>query len=355
MAIEPCDKGDAPERHSGQLLGQFCEKGGKNRIVETKLLPPEADRVAQMFLHMRQQHADAVNPTDYGMPDETEREDGVPRLNGQAATIPFTSKDIVLWRPGRPGFEDRTNPVKVLVNIGDDDDHACLEAIQEEALRTWPDLHHCFWIHVPVWASWTSTTGLDVEYEQMVVIDSIQFAPYTNWRGGIINVEIGGPPPAHIDIDVGPLATRVPLLYADLMVQMQIEEDFFEAYVFVNGIPVRPESPGLIFGHGFYMEVVLRAKPEDSDGDSSEILNDLLRTPSQGHPAKEEKVNSPLNRTTAGPPTMCTKRGHRHPVKVTHLVPLQLKNTKLIFSQLLNTLVVTALWVLAMTTRLHLM
>ena len=74
----------------------------------------------------------------------------------------------------------------------------------------------------------------------------------------------------------------------------------------------------------------------------------------QEHPAKEEKVNSPLNRTTAGPPTMCTKRGHRHPVKVTHLVPLQLKNTKLIFSQLLNTLVVTALWVLAKTTMLHL-
>ena len=140
---------------------------------------------------------------------------------------------------------------------------------------------------MPVWSPWTSTTGFDLDYDQLVVVDAVQFPPYTNWRGGIINVEIGGPPPLHVDVDLGPLSTRIPLTFEDLMTQLHIDDDFYDAIVFINGRPLRPASPGAIFGHGFYLELVLR--PTRSEANSSEILQDLLRTPSHAPEAAESE------------------------------------------------------------------
>ena len=269
-------------RPPGHVKNGKCEKGKPmNRIVETKNLPPEMDRVAQIHQSIQQQDNVLPQPGDYGFPDETGPEDGRPHVNGQTSAMPPSMRDIVLWRPCRPGFEDRANPPSILVFFNDDEDNNREQSLREEAVRAWPDLAHTNWINVPIWATLASTIGLDTRYSQMVAIDNAQYPQFGNWRGGIVNIEIGGPPPLPFDVDTGPLATRVPLRYEDLMIQLNLHEDAYMAIVFVDGVPLRPAAPGLIFGHGFYMEVVLRPTETSShNGISSSILRDLLRTPS---------------------------------------------------------------------------
>ena len=111
-----------------------------DRIAEAKHLPPEQDQVAQMNGFLRQQANEAIDPTDYGLPDEVDPADGLPRINGQLATVPASNKDIMLWRPGRPEFEDRTTPTRVLVAMEMDGALHRLQAIQTETVRNWPDL-----------------------------------------------------------------------------------------------------------------------------------------------------------------------------------------------------------------------
>ena len=155
----------------------------------------------------------------------------------------------------------------------------------EGAHRTWPVLTTCNWIYVPVFLTWRTNSAVDPEYDHFVVIDGHQFPPFSNWRGGLINVElvegVSG-----IDIEAGPFTTRIPLLYHDLMTQLQVDESFYEAKVQINGVRLTPDMPGYFFHHGFYMEVVF--SPHGSSSSGSRILQDLLRAPSRANAEQGE-------------------------------------------------------------------
>ena len=229
----------------------------------------------QMVLRQQEHMADN-DPAHFGLPDEQDREDGLTRINGQTDGQLTTGRDTVLWRPGRPGFEAATFPPKHLISFGDSEMDEWANFLVEEAERVWAALQNCAWIYVPVYMTWQTNPGIDPAFDNFVIIDGMQFPPYTNWRGGLLNVVLTEGVYG-IDIDAGPFTTRVPLLFNDLMIQLNIDESFYEAKVFINGVGLTPDMPGYFFRHGFYMEIIF--KPPGSSSSGSHILNDLLRTP----------------------------------------------------------------------------
>ena len=294
------EKGERHDSHEAcEKSAEACEKRAKaNRIgnmppvSSARTLAIEADLMMSFRQTMNHQENDPPDPGRFGLPTEDDRDDGIPRVNGQTSHEIGDCVNLKLWRPARPGREHQLQPVSHLIHFNDDDDTPKAEILDEEAPRVWPDLLQTNWIHLKIHPTWTSTTTLELGqgYQHRVIIDSNQLPPFTNWRGGMLNVELAGLEAGILELDTGPTTTRVPLSYADLMVQLNIPMEHFQVEVFINGIQLLESTPPVAFGHGFFMEVKIKSNEESSQG--SEILRQLLRTPlhRQHEPAESESM-----------------------------------------------------------------
>ena len=291
--MQACEKGDTLWSHEAWEKGDNLHRiGTMPPVSRTRTLAIEEDLMMTFRQTMNHQENDPPNPGRFGLPTEEDRDDGIPRVNGQSSHNVGDCVNLKLWRPARPGRELQLLPISHLIHF-EADEHTPKEIIvEEEAIRTWTDLALVNWIHLKIHPTWTSATTLELGqgYQHMVIIDGGQFPPFTNWRGGMLNVELSGLEAGVLELDTGPTTTRVPLSYTDLMIQLNIPLEQFQVDVFINGIQLLESTPPVAFGHGFYMEVKIKPTEESSQG--SEILRQLLRTPlhRQHEPAESESM-----------------------------------------------------------------